>query len=123
MLAMFQYYGTPYGTAQQVFGFIPVDERAFGTFLSRNQFAALMELAAPIALWYTIRRNAVAGGLCYAMILAATITAASRAGAILVFAEMVFFGCFVLFGRRREGKVIVSILAGLALLLALGAAI
>ncbi|HEX4278608.1 MAG TPA: O-antigen ligase family protein [Bryobacteraceae bacterium] len=119
VLAMFQFYGN----TRQVFGLFPADEAVFGTFLSRNQFAALMELAAPIALWHMFSRNAVAGALCYAMILAATITASSRAGVILVVGGTIVSVCMVLFTGRREAKVTASILVGLAVLVGVAAGI
>jgi O-antigen ligase len=112
VIAMLQAYGTP----GRVFGIFPAREGVTGTLLSRNQFAALMELAAPISLWYTLDRNPVPGGLSYAMILAATFTAASRAGVILVGAELVVFVGVMLFTRRREAKTFLSVFAGLALL-------
>ncbi len=114
VIAMLQLYGTP----GRVFGIFPAREGVTGTLLSRNQFGALMELAAPTALWYMLDRNSAAGGLCYAMILAATITAGSRAGVILVCLEPVVFLIVVLFSRRREAKTLLSIFAGLALLVA-----
>jgi O-antigen ligase len=119
VIAMLQFYSTPV----RVFGIFPAEDIVVGTLRSRNQFAALMELAAPIALWYTLDRNAVTGGLCYAMIVAATITAGSRAGVILVCAELLVFVAMALSTRRRDTKVIVPLFAGLALLVALGAAI
>ena len=117
--AMLQSYRTPV----RVFGIFPAEDIVVGTLRSRNQFAALMELAAPIALWYTLDRNPMTGGLCYAMIVAATITAGSRAGVILVFAELLVFLGVALLTRRREAKVIVSLIAGMALLVAVGAMI
>jgi O-antigen ligase len=119
VIAMLQRYITP----DRVFGIFPATPGGTGTILSNNQFAALMELAAPIALWYTLERNPVPGGLCYAMILAATFTAASRAGVILVCAELVIFLGVVLFTRRREAKTLLPVFAGLALLVALASII
>lgn len=119
VIAMLQFYSTPV----RVFGIFPAEDIVVGTLRSRNQFAALMELAAPIALWYTLDRNPAAGGMCYTMIVAAAITAGSRAGVILLLAELVVFLGMALLGRRRETKVIVSLFAGLALLVAVGAAI
>ena len=114
VIAMLQFYITP----GRVFGIFPAIEGVAGTLLSINQFAALMELAAPIALWYMLDRNPVPGGLCYVMILAATFTAASRAGVILVCAELLAFVAAVLLARRREAKAFLSIFAGLVLLVA-----
>jgi len=119
VIAMLQFYNTPL----RVFGIFPAMEGVTGTFLSSNQFAALMEVAAPMALWYMLERNPATGGLCYAMILAATITAASRAGVILVFAELLVFLGIAMVTRRRETKAILFIFGGLTLLVALAALI
>jgi O-antigen ligase len=119
VIAMLQAYGTP----GRVFGIFPAREGVTGTLLSPNQFAALMELAAPISLWYVFGRNPMPGGLCYAMILAATFTSASRAGVILVLAELVVFLGRSLFTSRREAKAFLPILGGLALLVAVASII
>jgi len=119
VIAMVQYYATP----GQVFGIFPATEGVTGTLLSANQFAALMEIAAPIALWYMVDRNPMLGGLCYVMILAATFTAASRAGVILVGLELVVFLAAALFARRRQAKRLLPILGGLALLVAVASVI
>jgi len=111
-IAMVQFYSTP----TRAFGIFPAEASVTGTFLSHNRFAALMELAAPIALWHMLERNAVTGGFCCAMILAATITSASRAGVILLGVELVAFLGFVLLTRRRKAKVIALFFAGLVAL-------
>jgi O-antigen ligase len=115
--AMLQFYNMPV----LVFGIFPAEHGVTGTFLSSNQFAAFMELGAPVALWYMLDRTPLIGGLCYTMILAATITAASRAGAILVGAELlVFLGIAVTTRKRRT---ILAISGGLALLVGVAALI
>jgi O-antigen polymerase len=119
VIAMLQLYGTP----GRVFGIFPAIGGVTGTLLSKNQFAALMELAAPISLWYMLDRNPLPGGLCYAMILAATFTAASRAGVILVCAELLVFLGVVLFTRRREAKAFLPIFAGLVMVVAMASII
>ncbi len=119
VVAMLQFYNTPV----RVFGLFAAPESVVGTFISRNQFAALMELAAPVALWYMVESNALAGGLCYVMIVAGTITAASRAGFILVCVELAIFLVIVTVARRREAKTIVTVFGGLAVLIATAAAI
>jgi O-antigen ligase len=116
---MFQLYVTP----GRVFGVFPARAGVTGTLLSTNQFAAMMELAAPISLWYMLDRNPVPGGLCYAMILAATFAAASRAGVILVSVELIVFLGMMLFTRRREAKTFLPLFAGLVLLVAVAAII
>jgi O-antigen ligase len=114
VIAMFQFYNMPV----LVFGIFPAETGVTGTFLNRNQFAAMMELAAPLALHHMVDRNPLIGGLCYAMILAATITSGSRTGVILVCVEMTIFLVLVLFARRRGAKAILSIVAGVALVAA-----
>jgi O-antigen ligase len=111
VIAMLQVYNKPV----EVFGIFQAGETVFGTFLSSNQFAALMEMAAPIALWYMLDRNPGGGAMCYAMILAAAITAGSRAGVALVLAELLVFLGVVLYARRRQAKAILLIFGGLAL--------
>lgn len=119
IIAMVQLYQTPV----RVFGIFPGMETVAGTFLSRNQFAAFMELAAPVAMWYMLERNRVVGGLCCAMLVAGAVTAASRAGVILLFGEMLVFVLLALSSRRREGKAIAAIFGGLILLAGVGVAI
>jgi O-antigen polymerase len=119
VIAMLQLYVTP----GLVFGIFPAIDGVTGTLLSKNQFAALMELAAPISLWYMLDRNPLPGGLCYAMILAATFTAASRAGVIMVCVELVVFLGGLPLARRREAKAFLPVFAGLALLVAVAAII
>jgi O-antigen ligase len=119
VIAMVQLYSTPV----RVFGIFPAADSVTGTLLSKNQFAAMMEFAAPLALWYMLDRNPLAGGLCYAMILAATFSAASRAGTILVCVELLVFLGLVLFARRHQAKAVLSVAAGLVLLVAVAAVI
>jgi O-antigen ligase len=112
VIGMLQFYSKPI----RVFGIFPAEASVTGTFLSHNRFAALMELAAPIALWHMLERNVVTGGFCFAMILAATITSTSRAGVLLLGVELVAFLGLVLLARRREAKVVAFIFAGLTAL-------
>lgn len=107
--AMLQFYGSP----DKVFGIFPAVPATMGTFLSPNQFAALMEMGAPIALWSMLGRNPIPGGLCYAMMLAATFVAASRAGFILVCGELGVFVIVALTARRREARALTPIFVGL----------
>jgi O-antigen ligase len=106
-----------------VFGLFEAPDSVMGTFISRNQFAALMEMAAPIAFWYMLERSFWMGGFCCVMIVAATITAASRAGFFLMCVELAVFIVIVMIQRRRQAKAIVLTFAGLALLVAMAAAI
>ncbi len=117
--AMLQYYSMPV----RVFGIFPAIQGVTGTFLSSNQFAALMELAAPVALCSMQEKNPLPGALCYAMILAGAITAGSRAGVTLIFSELLVFLGLVLYRRRLEAKTILLIFGGLALMVTTAAAI
>jgi O-antigen ligase len=112
--AMLQAYLSP----DRIFGIFPATPGGFGTLLSGNQFAAMMELAAPIALWRTMDGSPVTGGLCFVMILAAALTTASRAGVLLIVAELMVF--FILLGRRRQLRTLLAVLG--ILVLVVGAA-
>ena len=112
--AMLQMYTSP----RRVFGIIPVVDGIVGTMYYKNWFAALMELAAPIALWKVYDGKIVAGGLCYAAMFAATLSSASRMGVILVLAEFLVGLLLFVAGRRMRLKSAVSVVAILALLVA-----
>jgi O-antigen ligase len=101
-----------------VFGIFPADESVMGTFLSQNQFAALMELAAPVALWFMLGRNPLPGALSYVMLLAGAITSASRMGVILVSGEAVVFALVVFLTRRLEAKKVLAMFGGVVVLVA-----
>jgi O-antigen ligase len=113
-VAMLQMYATP----GRLFGIIPVADSVVGTMYYKNQFAALMELAAPIALWKVYNGEIVSGGLGYATIFAATLSSASRMGVILVLAEFLVFLVLMVVGRRMPMKSAVSVVAIVALLVA-----
>jgi len=115
--AMLQKYLTP----GKLFGLIPVGDNVVGTLYYKNQFAALMELAAPIALWKVSRGQLVGGGLAFAAMFAATITSESRMGVILVLAELLVFLAIMVIQRRMPLRTAVSGAAILALLVAAGA--
>lgn len=95
------------------YGIFHTDDSLVGTFLYKNQFAAMMELAAPVALWRALRgrESPVAGLLFFAVLFAATVASASRAGVILMGAEFV---CAVAIAihRRRIPWTTAAILAG-----------
>lgn len=117
--AMLQMYLTP----GRVFGIIPVGDNVVGTVYYKNWFAALMELAAPIALWQVYNGKTVLGGLCYAAMFAATISSASRMGVILVLAEFLVALVLMVVGRRTPLKSAVSVVTVLALLVAAASAV
>jgi O-antigen ligase len=60
----------------------------WGPFLNRNNFAAFLELALPVALWLAITRDRSYAWMAAAM-LAAGMASASRAGSVLLAAESV----------------------------------
>lgn len=116
--AMLQMYLSP----AKVFGVIPAVDSVVGTLYYKNQFAAMMELAAPIALWRVYGGATLKGGLCFAAIFAATITSASRMGVILVLAELLVFLVTMAVANGMP-KRSVAYLVALLLLLGAGAAL
>jgi O-antigen ligase len=114
VLAMLQTYTSP-GRELWLF---PADDSVMGTFFYKNQFAAFMEIAAPIALWQIVRERVALGGICYAVIFAATLTSASRAGVTLVAAELIVFLALMVFQHRLPLKSAASVIAILVLLVA-----
>ena len=117
--AMLQMYLSP----GRVFGIIPAAGSVVGTLYYKNQFAAMMELAAPIALWKVYNREIVSGGLCYAVMFAATLSSASRMGVILVLAELLVFLILMVAGRRMPVKNAAAVIAILALLVGAASAV
>jgi len=111
-----------YVTPGKLFGMIPVADSVVGTFFYKNQFAAMLELAAPIALWKVFDGEVVAGGLCYAAMFAATLASGSRAGVLLVSMEFLVFLILMVARRRMPVKSIAAIVA-VVLVLMTGAAL
>ncbi len=72
-----------------------------GPFVNRNQYAAFIEMLLPIALWEALgdRRRAIANCAMAAAMLASVVAGASRAGSILVCAEI----AAVLLAARMRG--------------------
>ncbi len=64
-----------------------------GPFLNRDHFASLMVLLLPLALWETLKekRRPALWGVMAAVMFASVMAAASRAGALLVTAEVAWF--------------------------------
>ncbi len=116
--AMLQMYLTP----GKLFGLLPVGDTVVGTLFYKNQFAALMELTAPIALWKVYHGRMVTGGLCFAAMFAATISSASRTGVLLVLAELAVFIVLMIAARRTPLKYSLP-LAGMLGVLVLGASL
>lgn len=105
-----------YLSADKVFGIFATEPGGFGTLLSPNQFAAMMELAAPIALWRMIDRNPLPGAIAFILILAAAVSSASRAGVILIGIELVVFAIATLRSRPRNARLLLGVSAGLVLI-------
>jgi O-antigen ligase len=110
--AMLQFYLTP----GRVFGIIPVGDNVVGTLYYKNQFAAMMELAAPLALWRVYNGKVVSGGLCFAAMFAATITSESRMGVVLILVELLVFLIVMVVSRRMPANSFMAVVAALALL-------
>jgi O-antigen ligase len=119
VIAIPQHYLSP----DKVFGIFPAGRGGFGTLLSENQFAAMMELGAPVALWHAVDRNPIAGGACFAMILAGAIAANSRAGVILIAAELLVFLIVILITRRYQARTVLAIAGGAILIAGVSATI
>lgn len=117
--AMLQMYLTP----GRAFGIIPVIDDVVGTMYYKNWFAAMMEIAAPVALWRVYEGKVVLGGVCYAAIFAATISSASRMGVILVLCEFLLALLLMVVGRRMPMKSAVSLVGILALLVVAAAGV
>lgn len=109
-------------TPGSILGIISVGQGIVGTLYYKNQFAAMMELAAPIALWKVYEGRIAGGGLCFAAMFAATIASESRMGVILVLAEFLVFLMLMIVGRRMPAKSAATVVAALALL-AIGASL
>lgn len=84
-----------------VFGLFQGMDSVTGTFFYRNQFAAFMELVAPIALWRIRKGQPVIGSLCFAAMFGAVVATASRAGTVLLIVEVVCFLAIAFFGRSQ----------------------
>jgi len=85
VVAAVQYFsGVP-----KIFWFFPTDAPAWGPFVNRDQYAAFIELMLPLALVRAFDREARFSAIAAAMY-ASVIAGASRAGAILTTAEIVF---------------------------------
>ncbi len=76
--------------------------RAMGPFVNRDHYSALMELIFPLAFWQALtdRTRTVRFTVIAAVMFTSVITGASRAGFVLIVAELVF----VLIFTRRAGR-------------------
>jgi O-antigen ligase len=99
VIGILQYFTSPY-RVYWTFS-IPQHVKAVGPFVYRNQFAALVELALPIALYRVLedRRHRWVFVLLSSVLVAVVVATASRAGTLLVASEVLLV--FLLGWRRR----------------------
>src|SRR5262249_37551558 len=109
-----------YLSPSHVFGIFPAADSVVGTMYYKNQFAALMELAAPIALWEIWEGRIGSGALCFAAIFAATVTSLSRAGVIVLVADLIVFVVIMVASHPLSLKAASAVVA-IALLIAAAA--
>lgn len=79
-----------FGCGLAVWAMFRTADSTFGPFVYKNQFAAFLEILTPVALYRVMadRRRALLYALCTAVLAAAVVVSASRAGAVLVYAEI-----------------------------------
>jgi O-antigen ligase len=79
----------------------PVVPPVVGTFLYKNHFAAMVEMVAPIALYrgFAVPGKRFEGAMTFAVLFAGMVASASRAGVVLLLAEL-FIAIAVMFWRR-----------------------
>lgn len=86
---------------EHVFWIFPAQEGTMGTFHYKNQFAAMVELAAPVALYRASSpRTRLAGSVAFLVLFAAAVASVSRAGVLLVTGELVVAAVLVI---QRSG--------------------
>ncbi len=121
MAAIVQVYLDP----GHIFGIFAAQPGSVGTFLYKNQFAAMLELAAPIALYRVLSspNSRYAGIAAYVVLFAAGVASVSRAGVILLTAELAV-ALFVAFRLRMLNRrkclrglalVVLALMAGAAM--------
>jgi len=101
-----------------VYGIFKGDDTVVGSFLYKNQFAAMLELAGPIALWRALRgrETPVYGLLFFVVFLAAAVASTSRAGVIILAFEFVCAVAIALFRRRIPWSTAAALAGGLLVL-------
>ena len=97
IVAILQYHQQPI----YVFGLFPAESTVVGTFLYKNQFAAMLELAAPIALYRMVEMENQEwyGAGAFALMFGAAVGASSRAGVLLLSLELVL--ALAIVAKRR----------------------
>jgi O-antigen ligase len=108
-------------SAGKVFWLFPsgYTDNVLGPFVSRNQYAAFMELLLPAALCEAWTRRSAGGAAMAAVMFASVIASASRAGSILVCGEVL---AVMAFAAAREPLRVRSIAAAAGLFILLAAA-
>jgi hypothetical protein len=120
-LAILQRYVDP----DRVFGIFPARPGSVGTFLYKNQFAAMLELAAPLALYRALasRGPRYVGAIAYMILFAAAVSSVSRTGVILVAAELIVALLFAIHSKRLAWRQCLAVLMLAALVLLAGTAL
>jgi hypothetical protein len=86
---------------EHVFWIFPAQEGTMGTFHYKNQFAAMLELAAPMALYRASSpRTRLSGLAAFLVLFAAAVASVSRAGVLLLTGELVVAAVLAI---RRSG--------------------
>ncbi|MDP8989932.1 MAG: O-antigen ligase family protein [Acidobacteriota bacterium] len=86
---------------EHVFWIFPAQQGTVGTFHYKNQFAAMVELAAPVALYRALSpRTRFAGSAAFLILFAAAVASVSRAGVLLVTSELAISAVIAI---RRSG--------------------
>jgi hypothetical protein len=123
VLAMFQVF-TGGG---KIFWIFPTDsiDRVMGPFLSRNQYAAFIEVILPLAIYGSLRHRgrALLYSVMAAAMYASVVACASRAGLVLTSAEFVVVTALLWLQGRTSGRVIGKSVARIAVLLVLFTAV
>ena len=121
LIAIMQMYVDP----GHVFGLFPAQPGSVGTFLYKNQFAAMLEIAAPIALYRVLSSPATrySGVAAYIVLFAASVASVSRAGVILLAAELVVALLIAFRSKMPDWRRCLTALVLVVIVLVAGAAI
>lgn len=115
IVALLQLYSQPV----RVFGLFPAEPLTVGTFHYKNQFAAMLEMAAPIALYRMIEMEGqewIGAGV-FAILFGAAVGANSRAGVLLLVAELAIALAFAAKRRTLPWRNLLVLTGGLLVLL------
>ena len=117
ILAVLQMYSSP----NEVLWLFPAQPNTVGTFLYKNQFVVMIELAMPIALYSILFRKEQRfwGAVAFVALFAGAVASGSRAGATLVLLECVI--ALLLASRAGKLKLLYAVAVIPAAVLLLGA--